>query len=55
MVTVRSYDKTLIHIKGENKFSVKVQNQPQKIKVVQSVSPIPLTVGGNTSIDGGNF
>lgn len=55
MVTVRSYDKTLIHIKGENKFSVKVQNQPQKIKVVQSVSPIPLTVGGNTPIDGGNF
>lgn len=55
MITVKSYDKTLVHIKGEDKFSVKIQNQPQKIKVVQSVSPIPLTAGGNSVIDGGNF
>lgn len=55
MISVKSYNKTILTVKGQETPVVKITNPVQKIRVVQSVSPIPLTSGEVPTIDGGNF
>jgi len=55
MIQVKTFNPTVVTVRGEQKAKVTVQNQAQKVKIVQSVSPIPLTTGQGQTIDGGNF
>jgi hypothetical protein len=55
MIRVKTYDKTLVTVRGQQNVKVSVQNPVQRVRVVQSVSPIPLSSGESPVIDGGNF
>jgi len=53
--TVRRATKTLVILRGRETVEVKIRNTPERVRVVQSASPLPVTGGISTVIDGGNF
>lgn len=53
--TVRRAILTHIVVRGRETTQVQIRNTPERIRVVQSASPIPVTGGVATVIDGGNF
>lgn len=55
MIKVKTYDKTVVTLRGQENVTARIVNPVQKVRVVQSVSPIPLTSGEVLTIDGGNF
>lgn len=52
---VRRATVTHLLVRGESKAVVMVKSPTERVRVVQSASPIPATVGVPIEIDGGNF
>lgn len=53
--TVRRAIKTNLIVRGRETFEITIKTDKERVRVVQSASPIPVTGGIPTVIDGGNF